>query len=115
MPNVKKRFSSAPPTGKVTTNISNLQLDCLHTSFCTPTSRAWIDVKIEDMPKKIEELLDRRQMAGPLSLDQIACAVENGSCITAMANNISALMRMVQQNTVRLAAAAAPDSRACQC
>jgi hypothetical protein len=45
-----------------------------------------LDVKIEDMPKKIEELLDRRQMAGPLSLDQIARAVENGSRITAMAN-----------------------------
>jgi hypothetical protein len=60
------------------------------------------------MPKKIEELLDRRQMAGPLSLDQIACTVENGSCITAMTmtNDISALMRMVQENTVQLAAAA---------
>ena len=65
-----------------------------------------LDVKIEDMPKKMEELLDRRQMAGPLSLDQIARAVENGSRITAMANDISALMTMVQENTVRLAAAA---------
>jgi sRNA-binding carbon storage regulator CsrA len=42
----------------------------------------------------------------PLSLDQIAHAVENGSHITAMANDISALMTMVQQNTVRLAVAA---------
>jgi hypothetical protein len=35
----------------------------------------------------LEKLLDRHQMAGPLPLDQIARAVQNGSRITAMAND----------------------------
>ena len=51
------------------------------------------------MPQKFEEMLDRRQMAGPLSLDQIARAVE-GPCITAIANDIAALRRVIQDNGV---------------
>ena len=42
------------------------------------------------MLPKFEAMLDRRQMAGPLSLDQIAQAVENGPRITAIANDIAA-------------------------
>lgn len=59
-----------------------------------------LDVKVENMPQKIEEILDRRQMAGPLSLDQIATAVENGPRITAIANDIAALRRVIQENGV---------------
>jgi hypothetical protein len=37
-----------------------------------------LDTKLDGLPQMIEDLLDKRQMAGPLSLDQIARAVENG-------------------------------------
>jgi hypothetical protein len=52
-----------------------------------------LDLQIKDIPNKIEELLDRRQMAGALSLDQIARAVENrmGPRMTAMAADVAAL------------------------
>eukprot|EP00956_Cyclotella_meneghiniana_P022434 scaffold42466_cov42-Cyclotella_meneghiniana.AAC.1 len=49
-----------------------------------------LDVTVDNMPQKFEAMLDRRQMAGPLSLDQIAQAVENGPRITAIANDIAA-------------------------
>ena len=49
---------------------------------------------------QLERLLDRRQMTGPLSLDQIARAVENGPRIAGMANDIGSLMRMVQAGAI---------------
>lgn len=52
-----------------------------------------LDVKVQGIPNKIEELLDRRNMAGDLSLDQIARAVENGPRMAAMAADLAALRR----------------------
>ena len=49
------------------------------------------------MPQKFEAMLDRRQMAGPLSLDEIAQAVENGPRITAIANDIATLRRVTRR------------------
>ena len=57
-----------------------------------------LDVRIQEMPRKKEELLDKRSMAGPLSLDQIARAVENGPRMSSMASDIAALRRIVQDN-----------------
>lgn len=57
-----------------------------------------LDVRIQEMPRKMEELFDMRSMAGPLSLDQIARAVENGPRMSLMASDIAALRRMVQDN-----------------
>jgi hypothetical protein len=65
-----------------------------------------LDLQIQDIPRKLEELLDRRQMAGPLPLEQIARAVENGPRIaamaagmTAMAEDIRALRTAAQNNS----------------
>ena len=46
------------------------------------------------LPQKIEEMLDRRNMNGQLSMDQVIQAVENGPRLAAMANDIAALRRM---------------------
>ena len=56
-----------------------------------------LDVKEDNMPQKFEAMLDRRQMAGPLSLDEIAQAVENGPRITAIANDIATLRRVTRR------------------
>jgi hypothetical protein len=50
-----------------------------------------LDIKLDGLPKMIEDLLDKRQMAGPLSLDQIARAVENGPVMRAMAADLASL------------------------
>eukprot|EP00956_Cyclotella_meneghiniana_P033059 scaffold92943_cov72-Cyclotella_meneghiniana.AAC.4 len=71
-----------------------------HYKYFSPASEIKsLDVKVDNMPQKFEDMLDRRQMAGPLSLDQIARAVE-GPCIIAIANDIAALRRVIQENGV---------------
>ena len=60
-----------------------------------------LDVQIQNLPNKLEELLDRRSMAGPVFLDQITRAVENGPRMSAMAGDIAALRRIVQDNNTR--------------
>ena len=57
-----------------------------------------LDMKIQNIPQKIEELLDRRNMMGALSLDQIARAVENGPRISAMINDIATMKRRMENN-----------------
>ena len=58
-----------------------------------------LDVKLDGLPKMIEDLLDKRQMAGPLSLDQIARAVENGPVMRAMAADLASLRARSIQST----------------
>lgn len=57
-----------------------------------------LDVQVQDIPNKIEQMLDRRQMAGPLSLDQIARAVENGPRIAGMASDLASLRQLIAAN-----------------
>lgn len=52
---------------------------------------------IIDVPQKIENMLNRRQMNGPLSLDQIVRAVENGPRMSAIAADLSSLRQMVAE------------------
>lgn len=52
----------------------------------------------EGIPKKIEEILDRRTMNGQLSLDQLTRAVENGPLLTSMAGDLARLTNLIQQN-----------------
>ena len=59
-----------------------------------------LEVQVQDIPNQLERLLDRRQMTGPLSLDQIAIAVGNGPRISGMANDIVSLVRMVQAGAI---------------
>ncbi len=59
-----------------------------------------LDTKLDGLPKMIEDLLDKRQMAGPLSLDQIARAVENGPVMRAMAADLASLRARSIQSTV---------------
>ena len=56
---------------------------------------AGLNEAIDSIPDKIEAMLDRRSMIDQLSLDQFARAVEQGPCLQAMANDISALRRML--------------------
>jgi hypothetical protein len=68
-----------------------------------------LDVQVQNIPKKMEELLDKRQMAGPLSLDQIARAVENGPRIAGIANDLAVLRRMMQGSSIVAQASAATN------
>lgn len=47
-----------------------------------------------DVPRQLEELLDRSQMAGPLSLEAIVNAVQNSPMIYEMARDMVAMRRM---------------------
>jgi hypothetical protein len=47
-----------------------------------------------DVPRQLEELLDRSQMAGPLSLEAIVNAVQNSPMISEMARDMVAMRRM---------------------
>jgi hypothetical protein len=47
------------------------------------------------LPDRLEELLQRRQMAGPLSLDEIACRIENGPKMTAIQEDLAIMKRMM--------------------
>ena len=57
-----------------------------------------LEEKVQNIPSKIEEILDKQQMTGPLSLDQIAKAVENGQRISGIHNQMAALTRMLENN-----------------
>eukprot|EP00986_Skeletonema_menzelii_P017832 scaffold22390_cov91-Skeletonema_menzelii.AAC.1 len=50
---------------------------------------------VQNVPSEVERLLERRQMAGPLSLESIVNAVENGAVMTGMAANVSTLMQLL--------------------
>eukprot|EP00804_Cyclotella_cryptica_P001683 CCRYP_009072-RA/>CCRYP_009072-RA protein AED:0.30 eAED:0.29 QI:0/-1/0/1/-1/1/1/0/334 len=54
-----------------------------------------LEQQMENMPSRIEEILDKRQMSGPLSLDQIVVAVENGPRMKAIAEDLAAMRRRV--------------------
>jgi len=55
---------------------------------------------LNELPAKIAEMLDNRTMNGPVSLEQIARAIENGPKFTAMAKDVSSLTRMMAEGAV---------------
>ncbi|KAL7542442.1 hypothetical protein ACHAWF_007176, partial [Thalassiosira exigua] len=56
-----------------------------------------IDRFAEKVPERIEQILDDRQMMGNLSLKQISEAVGNGPHMQAMARDMAALKRMLEE------------------
>jgi hypothetical protein len=50
---------------------------------------------VQNVPSEIERLLERRQMAGPLSLESIVNAVQNGPVMTGMAADVARLAQLL--------------------
>jgi len=61
---------------------------------------------VRNVPEKLEEILDRRNMTCGISIEQITRAVEAGPRITAMLNELAGIRRMINSNT-RFSAAGA--------
>lgn len=61
---------------------------------------------IQNLPEKIGEMMDNRNMTGTLTLEQITRAIENGPRFQAMANDISSLRRMFAEGNVAVATSA---------
>jgi hypothetical protein len=59
-----------------------------------------IKQNVAAMPDRLFQQIESRGMLGDLSLDQITRAVEDGPRLTAMANDIAALRRIVQEGNV---------------
>ena len=58
-----------------------------------------VQMKVDGIPDKIEELLDRRNMMGNLSLDQIVRAVEAGPRMSRMSEDLAALRAGIPRAT----------------
>lgn len=54
---------------------------------------------VRNVPEKLEEILDRRNMTCGISIEQITRAVEAGPRITAMLNELAGIRRMINSNT----------------
>lgn len=50
---------------------------------------------VQNIPSELDRLLERRQMAGPLSLESIVDAVQNGPVMTGMARDVARLTEML--------------------
>lgn len=55
-----------------------------------------IEKKIDELPKRFEELLDERQMAGPVSLAQMQKLVDNSPVVKRLEQNVCKMSAMIE-------------------
>ena len=66
-----------------------------------------IECQVRDIPKRMEDMLDKRQMAGPLSLERVMEAVEKSPIMAKIANDLASLRR--QNHSLAASAAATAE------